>query len=158
MYSCVTTLALSLIQPHINLDNLPSSASLITSNADHPMKSKFQINVQVSMPEYTVCPMSHQQCRRSKLITSNVKHTYVIKQSAEVSMWWGMRPTFNTSRNNLLQCVQKCYLHMTLMWNSVLDVKIKRIQANSSIQPLLHLCVVIRTVNLPNVSICCQWS
>ena len=36
--SCETILRLSLIQPHSNLDQIPDSASLIYSNADHPMK------------------------------------------------------------------------------------------------------------------------
>ena len=43
--SCVTTLALSLIQPCTSLDCLPSSAGLISSSADHPMKTKSQKNV-----------------------------------------------------------------------------------------------------------------
>ena len=79
---CMTILASSLIEPYIILDNLPSSASLITSSTDHPMKTRSQKNVQVSKPDYTVCPVSHQQERRSKLITRNDKHTYVVKQSA----------------------------------------------------------------------------
>ena len=55
--SCGTTLALSLIQPPTSC--LPPSASLISSSADHPMKTKNQMNVQVSKPDYTVCPVSH---------------------------------------------------------------------------------------------------
>ena len=49
--SCVTTLALSLIQPHTSLGYLTHSARLITSSADHPMKTKSQMNMQVSMPD-----------------------------------------------------------------------------------------------------------
>ena len=67
-------------------------------------------------------------------------------------------PSLIKARNNLLQCVQKCYLHRTIMLISVLHIKIKIIQASSGIQSLLHLCVLTRTVNLPNVSICSQWS
>ena len=37
--SCVTILALSLIQPHTSLDSLPPSVSFITSSADYPMKT-----------------------------------------------------------------------------------------------------------------------
>ena len=96
--SCMTTLALSLIQPCTSLDCLPPSASLISSSADHPMKTKSQMNVQVLKPDYTVCPMSHRQGRRSKLITCNDKHIHVVKQSAEVSMQQSMRPKFNTSK------------------------------------------------------------
>ena len=43
--SYVTMLALSLMQPHTSLDYLPPGASLITSSADHPMKTKFHMNV-----------------------------------------------------------------------------------------------------------------
>ena len=45
---CETSLGLSLIQPHSNLDQIPESASLICSNADHPMKRKSKKSVQVS--------------------------------------------------------------------------------------------------------------
>ena len=48
LLSCVTTLALGLIQPHTRLDYLPPRASLITSSADHPKKTKSQISVHVS--------------------------------------------------------------------------------------------------------------
>ena len=48
--SCVTTLELSLIQPHHNLDFIPSSANLISSNANHLRKKKFQKNIPVSKP------------------------------------------------------------------------------------------------------------
>ena len=57
--SHVTTLALSLIQPHTSLDCLPSSASLISSSADNPMKTKSQENVHVSKPDYTVYLVCH---------------------------------------------------------------------------------------------------
>ena len=58
--SCVTTLALSLTYPHTSLDCLPSSASLISSSADHPMKTRSQMNVQVSKPCHTVCASMEQ--------------------------------------------------------------------------------------------------
>ena len=48
--SCVTTLELSLIQPHNNLDFIPSSASLILGNADYPRKNRSKKDVQVSKP------------------------------------------------------------------------------------------------------------
>ena len=44
LLSCVTTLALGLIQPHTRLDYLPPRASLITSSTDHPKKTKSQVN------------------------------------------------------------------------------------------------------------------
>ena len=50
--SYVTTLEFCLIQPHMNLDSIPSSTNLITSNAEHPRKSKK--NMQVSKPSKNV--------------------------------------------------------------------------------------------------------
>ena len=40
--SCVTTLELSLIQPHNNFDFISSSASLISSNGDHARMNRLQ--------------------------------------------------------------------------------------------------------------------
>ena len=40
LLSFATTLAHGLIQPHSRLDYLPPRASLITSRADHPKKTK----------------------------------------------------------------------------------------------------------------------
>ena len=48
LLSCMTTLALGLIQPRSRLDYLPPRASLITTGADHLKKTKSQINVFVS--------------------------------------------------------------------------------------------------------------
>ena len=60
-------LSLGLIQCHTRLDYLPPTASLITINADHPKKTKSQVNVHVSQQESTVC---NQKCIVPKLITS----------------------------------------------------------------------------------------
>ena len=65
--SCATTLALGLIQSHIRLDYLPPRASLITSSADHPKKTKCQPTVHVSTKENT---KSNQPHKVPKLITS----------------------------------------------------------------------------------------
>ena len=46
LLSCKTTLMLGLIQPRTRLDYLPPRASLITSSADHPKKTKASLNVQ----------------------------------------------------------------------------------------------------------------
>ena len=54
LLSCVTTLALGLIQPYTRLDYLPPRASLMTSSADHPLKTKSQVNVHVTKKESTV--------------------------------------------------------------------------------------------------------
>ena len=67
LLSCVTTLALGLIQPCTRLDYLPPRASLITSSADHPKKTKSQISVHVSKKESEV---SNHKGMVSKLITS----------------------------------------------------------------------------------------
>ena len=76
LLSCVTALALGLIQPRNRLDYLPPRTSLITSSADHPTKTKFQINVHVSKKESEV---SNHKGMVSKLITSKeqILVTYV---------------------------------------------------------------------------------
>ena len=67
LLSCVTTLALGLIHPRSRLDYLPPRASLNTSSADHPKKTKSQINAHVSKKESEV---SNHRGMVSKLITS----------------------------------------------------------------------------------------
>ena len=67
LLSCVTTLALGLIQPHTRLDYLPPRVSLITSSADHPKKTKSQVSVHVSRKESTV---SNCKGTAPKLVTS----------------------------------------------------------------------------------------
>ena len=67
LLSCETTLALGLIQPCTRLDYLPPRASLITSSADHPKKTKSQISVNVSDKESEVYNYKDMV---SKLITS----------------------------------------------------------------------------------------
>ena len=46
LLSCKTTLILGLLQPRTRLDFLPPRASLITSSADHPKKTKSILCVQ----------------------------------------------------------------------------------------------------------------
>ena len=82
--SCATMFALSLIQPHTSLDYLLLCSSLITSSADHPMKAKSQTDVQVSKPDFTVCPELNPQGMKPKLITSN-ENTHVAKHPVTVS-------------------------------------------------------------------------
>ena len=55
LLSCATTLALGLTQPCTRLDYPSTRASLITCSADHPKKTKTQVNVHVSKQESTVC-------------------------------------------------------------------------------------------------------
>ena len=51
LLSCMSMFALGLIQPCTRLDHLPPRASLITSSADHPKKTKSQVSVHVSRKE-----------------------------------------------------------------------------------------------------------
>ena len=67
LLSCATTLALALIQCHTRLDYLPPRASLITSSADHLIKTKSQITVHVSKKE---SEFFNHKGMVSKLITS----------------------------------------------------------------------------------------
>ena len=46
LLSCKTTLMIGLIQPRMRLDYLPPRASLITTSADHPKKTKSTLCVQ----------------------------------------------------------------------------------------------------------------
>ena len=67
LLSCLTTLALGLIQPGNRLDYLPPRSSLITSSGDHPKKTKSIISVQISKKESEV---SNCKGMVFKLITS----------------------------------------------------------------------------------------
>ena len=67
LLSCAATLAIGLIQPENRLDYLPSKASLITSRADHPKKTKSKISVHASKKESEV---SNYKGMVLKLITS----------------------------------------------------------------------------------------
>ena len=58
LLSYPTILTLGLIQPSTRLDYLPPTASLITSSADHPTKTKSQVKVHVSKKESTVFTVS----------------------------------------------------------------------------------------------------
>ena len=64
------------------------------------MKTKSQMNMQVSKPDSTVCTDSNQQGRTPKFITSNEQNTHVSKQQAAVSSQLGMRPKLNTSTDH----------------------------------------------------------
>ena len=73
---CKTTLMLGLIQPRTRLDYLPPRASLITSSADHPKKTKStlcvqkqEVSAQRSMHEVAAQMPKHKYAV-SKLVTS----------------------------------------------------------------------------------------
>ena len=70
LLSCMTMLALGLIKLHIRLDYLPPRATLITSSADHPKKTKSQVKICVSKKESTVSPVFNQKGIVPKLVTS----------------------------------------------------------------------------------------
>ena len=84
LLSCKTTLMLGLIQPRTGLDYLPPKASLITSPADHPKKTKSALCVQkqeVSTQRTTqevVNQMPRCQNTVPKLVTSKdqILHEY----------------------------------------------------------------------------------
>ena len=58
--SHATTLELSLIQPHSNLNFITSSANLISSKVDYPRKNELQKNIKVSKPSKNVCSSKEQ--------------------------------------------------------------------------------------------------
>ena len=70
LLSCMTTLALGMIQPCSRLDYLQPRASLTTSSADHPEKTKSKISVHVSRQESTVSTMSNHKGKIPKLVAS----------------------------------------------------------------------------------------
>ena len=81
--SCVTTLELCLIQPHSNLESIPSSASLIASNADHPRQSKK--NMQVSKPGTNVCSSKEQSHLVSKSEGYHINQCVLYEEKDETS-------------------------------------------------------------------------
>ena len=84
LLSCKTTLMLGLMQPRTRLDYLPPRASLITSSADHPKKTKGTLHVQKQevSAQRTIQTVANQMSKpRSeapKLITSKdqILHEY----------------------------------------------------------------------------------
>ena len=78
LLSCVTMLALGLIQHYTRLDCLHPRASLITSSADHPKTTKSEVSVHVSRKESEVSTVSNCKGMVSKLITSKeqILHAY----------------------------------------------------------------------------------
>ena len=83
--SYATTLELSLIQSCSNLDYIPSNASLITNNADHPRKSKKDI--QVSKSSKNVCSSNEQSHLASKSEEYHVNQCEMYKDKDETSKW-----------------------------------------------------------------------
>ena len=85
--SCVSTLELSFIHPHNNFDSIPSSASLIPSNADHPRKSRSQKNMQVLQPIQNMCSSKEQSHIVSNSIEYHVNQCVVYEDQDETSKW-----------------------------------------------------------------------
>ena len=63
--SCETSLGLTLKHPHSNVDQIQDSASLICSNADHPMMRKSKKSVQVSKQIQSMFTRKEQVCTKS---------------------------------------------------------------------------------------------
>ena len=83
LLSCKTILLLGLIQPRSRLDYLPPRASLITSSADHPKKTKAvfhvqkqEVSAQTTKQEATQIPAARKE--DPKLITNKemILHEY----------------------------------------------------------------------------------
>ena len=95
LLSCKTTLLLGLIQPRPRLDYLPPRASLITSSADHPKKTKAvlhtqkqEVSTQTTKQEVAAqTPAAKRQV--PKLITSK---EMILSESPDVSEGIGMFP------------------------------------------------------------------
>ena len=95
LLSCKTTLLLGLIQPRPRLDYLPPRASLITSSADHPKKTKAVLHIQkqevsaqtTKQEVATQTPAAKRQV--SKLITSKemILHEYPMFLRGLASSW-----------------------------------------------------------------------
>ena len=67
LLSCKTTLQLGLIQPRARLDYLPPRASLITSSADHPKKTKEVLHTQKKqVATQKEVPEKLHNCQQSK--------------------------------------------------------------------------------------------
>ena len=95
LLSCKTTLLLGLIQPRPRLDYFPPRASLITSSADHPKKTKAilhtqkqEVSAQTTKQEVaTQTPATKRQVPR--LITSKemILHEYQMSFKGLASYW-----------------------------------------------------------------------
>ena len=79
LLSCVTMLALALIQPHTILDYLPPRASLITSSADHPKKTKCEVSVHVSRIESEGSTVSNQKVWYPSLLQARTRFLQFIQ-------------------------------------------------------------------------------
>ena len=83
--SCETSLRLSLIQPCRNLDQIRDSASLICSNADHPMKRKSKKSVHVSEQSKSVFTRKEQVPTKSVLQEKYVNQCVIQEVQEETS-------------------------------------------------------------------------
>ena len=85
--SCVTTLELSLIQPHNNLDPILPSASLISSKGDYLRKSKFQTTMKLSKPNTNVCSSKEQSLIVLPAQRDSVNQCVMYENKDETSKW-----------------------------------------------------------------------
>ena len=77
LLSCETSLALGLIQPRSRLDHLPPRGSLITSNADHPRKTRVQLQIQ---KKEITAETAHQQEDAQSITTMQTVHKIIYCQ------------------------------------------------------------------------------
>ena len=85
--SCETSLVLHLIQPCSNLDQIPGSATLICSNADHPMKRKSKKSVQVSKQNQSMCTRKEEISTKSVSQEKYVNQCVIQEVQEERSLW-----------------------------------------------------------------------
>ena len=92
--SCATTFALSLIQPPNSADHLAKGTRLISGSADHPMKIKSQMNVQVLKPCDTVCTCKEQSPAMClKVVPPHDSHVGQCDQDNTRKQWYWVTDT-----------------------------------------------------------------
>ena len=173
--SCVTTLELSLIQPHTNVDSITFSASLISSNTDYPRKKGSQKNVQVLKPSKNMSPSKEQspialpshgysvnQCvvDEDKYKTSNQEWTAYDKncqstlcydKNSQCVHMWQVKPAMKSSNMWLVEpgILKSSYKNENqVKQESLCDEKTVNLPRN-----IVMKSVMTRTVNLPNLCV-----
>ena len=95
LLSCKTSLAFGLIQPRSRLNYLPPWASLITSTADHPRKTRVQLQIQKQ--EITVQTTNQPEDTQSTITTHTVhklitSQDQIMHEYPDVFEWIGRFP------------------------------------------------------------------
>ena len=84
---CATTPELSLVQPCNNLNFIPSSASLISSHADHPRRKRSPKNMLVSKPSQNVSSSKEQSHAESISNEYYVNQCVIQEYKDKTSKW-----------------------------------------------------------------------